>query len=116
MEEVEEYFPGFIAIIDSFEQEIPRPKNKRRRKSYYSGKRKKHTVKTQLAVNKEGVIFHRTDHVNGRRHDYDLFKENHPKVPSVSFYKCLRLSSRMKINHREILRPIIILHQFETLH
>ncbi len=33
LEEVEEYFPGFIAIIDSFEQEIPRPKNKRRRKS-----------------------------------------------------------------------------------
>lgn len=81
VEEVEEYFPGFIAIIDSFEQEIPRPQNKRRRKSYYSGKRKKHTVKTQLTVNKEGVITHRTDHVNGRRHDYDLFKENHPKLP-----------------------------------
>ena len=81
MEEVEEYFSGFIAIIDSFEQEIPRPQNKRRRKSYYSGKRKKHTVKTQLSVNKEGVIFHRTGHVNGRRHDYDLFKENHPKLP-----------------------------------
>ncbi|MCL5068125.1 MAG: transposase, partial [Thaumarchaeota archaeon] len=81
LEEVEEYFPGFIAIVDSFEQEIPRPQNKRRRKSYYSGKRKKHTVKTQLAVNKEGLIFHRTDHVRGRRHDYDLFKEKHPKLP-----------------------------------
>jgi len=81
LEEVEEYFPGFIAIIDSFEQEIPRPKNKRRRKSYYSGKRKKHTVKTQLAVNKDGLVIHRTDHVRGRRHDYDLFKENHPKLP-----------------------------------
>lgn len=31
MEEVEEYFPGFIAIIDSFEQEIPRPENKAKR-------------------------------------------------------------------------------------
>ena len=81
LEEVEEYFPGFIAIIDSFEQEIPRPQNKRRRKSYYSGKRKKHTVKTQLAVNKDGLITHRTDHVRGRRHDYDLFKEEHPKLP-----------------------------------
>jgi hypothetical protein len=27
--EVEEYFPGFKAFIDSAEQEIPRPKNKR---------------------------------------------------------------------------------------
>lgn len=82
MEEVEEYFPGFVAIIDSFEQEIPRPQNKRRRKSYYSGKRKKHTVKTQLSVNKDGLIFHRTDHVRGRRHDYDLFKEKHPNLPN----------------------------------
>src|SRR6476646_3472830 len=40
----EEYFPGFKAFVDSTEQEIPRPKNKRRRKSYYSGKKKKHTV------------------------------------------------------------------------
>jgi hypothetical protein len=37
--EVEEYFPGFKAFIDATEQEIPRPKNKRRRKSYYSGKK-----------------------------------------------------------------------------
>jgi len=44
VDEVEEYFPGFKAFIDSAEQEIPRPKNKRRRKSYYSGKKKKHTV------------------------------------------------------------------------
>ena len=27
----EEYFPGFKAFIDSSEQEIPRPKNKRRK-------------------------------------------------------------------------------------
>jgi hypothetical protein len=39
IDEVEEYFPGFKAFIDSSEQEIPRPKNKRRRKSYYSGKK-----------------------------------------------------------------------------
>ena len=28
----EEYFPGFKAFIDSSEQEIPRPKNKRKEK------------------------------------------------------------------------------------
>ena len=32
IDEVEEYFPGFKAFIDSSEQEIPRPKNKRREK------------------------------------------------------------------------------------
>ena len=34
IDEVEEYFPGFKAFIDATEQEIPRPENKRRRKSY----------------------------------------------------------------------------------
>ena len=37
-------FPGFQAFIDSTEQEIQRPKNKKRKKEYYSGKKKKHTV------------------------------------------------------------------------
>ena len=47
VQEVEIYFPRFKAFIDSTEQEIQRPKNKIKRKKYYSGKRKKHTIKTQ---------------------------------------------------------------------
>ena len=77
----EEYFPGFKAFIDSSEQEIPRPKNKRRRKSYYSGKKKKHTIKTQYMVNGEGLILHKTEHKKGRKHDYEIFKNNHPITP-----------------------------------
>jgi DDE superfamily endonuclease len=64
IDEVEEYFPGFKAFIDSSEQEIPRPtKNKRRRKRYYSGKKKKHTVKTQYMVNSEGTILYYTKQI-----------------------------------------------------
>ena len=64
----EEYFPGFKAFIDSSEQEIPRPKNKRSRKSYYSGIKKKHTVKTQYMVNGEGtILLHKTGHDRGRK-------------------------------------------------
>ena len=82
IDEVEEYFPGFKAFIDSTEQEIPRPtKNKRKRKSYYSGKRKKHTVKTQYMVNIEGTILHKTGHDRGRIHDYEIFKNKHPTTP-----------------------------------
>jgi DDE superfamily endonuclease/Helix-turn-helix of DDE superfamily endonuclease len=81
VDEVEEYFPGFKAFIDSTEQEIPRPKNKRRRKSYYSGKRKKHTIKTQYMVNSEGTILHKTGHARGRIHDYEIFKNKHPTTP-----------------------------------
>lgn len=81
IEEVEAYFPGFKAFIDSTEQEIPRPKDKRRRKSYYSGKKKKHTVKTQYMVNSDGLILHKTGHERGRKHDYAIFKEKHPETP-----------------------------------
>ena len=49
-----------------------RPENRRRRKTYYSGKKKRHTVKTQLMVNNQGLIIHKTNHKKGKRHDYDL--------------------------------------------
>jgi len=53
-------------MVFASEQEIPRPNNKRRRKSYNSGKKKKHTVKTQDIVNSEGTILHKTGHERGR--------------------------------------------------
>ena len=80
LEELLKYFPEMKAFLDATEQEIPRPKNKRRRKSYYSGK-KRHTVKTQIITNKDGLIIHKTGHVHGRKHDYDLFKDKHPPIP-----------------------------------
>ena len=43
-EEVEKYFPGFLAFTDCTEQQIPRPVDKERRKIFY-GKKKRHTVK-----------------------------------------------------------------------
>jgi hypothetical protein len=81
LQELEEMFPGLIAFIDATEQEIPRPKNKHKRKTHYSGKKKKHTVKTQLTVNKQGLIVHKTRHVSGSLHDYRLYKHSHPVLP-----------------------------------
>src|SRR5437763_9164361 len=82
MDEVEQYFLGFEAFIDASEQEIPRPENKRKRKSYYSGKKKKHTVKTQYMVNSEGIILHKQAMIREERiHDYEIFKNKHPTTP-----------------------------------
>ena len=80
-EEVEKIFPGFLSFIDCTEQQIPRPKNKTRRKAYYSGKKKRHTVNTQLMVNNQGIIIHKTGHKKGKRHDYNIYKNNHPVTP-----------------------------------
>lgn len=74
-------FPGFKAFLDATEQEISRPKSKLKRKTHYSGKKKKHTVKTQITVNKAGLIVHKAEHVKGSTHDYALFKQSHPHLP-----------------------------------
>ena len=81
-QQVEKYFPGFLAFIDSTEQQqIPRPADKKRKKEYYSGKKKRHTIKNQLMVNNHGYIIHTTGHRKGRRHDYDIYKNNHHVTP-----------------------------------
>jgi len=82
LEEIEAVFPSFKAFLDATEQEIPRPKNRRKRKTHYSGKKKRHTVKTQLTVNGDGLIVHLTGHVKGSMHDYSLFKRSRPRLPS----------------------------------
>jgi hypothetical protein len=81
LDEVDAVFPGFKAFVDATEQEIPRPKSKLKRKTHYSGKKKKHTVKTQITVNKDGLIVHMTRHAKGSTHDYALFKRHHPSLP-----------------------------------
>lgn len=81
LQEVEQYFPGFLAFIDSTEQQIPRPVDKRRRTIYYSGKKKRHTIKTQLMVNNRGFIIHKLGYKKGRRHDYDIYKKNRHATP-----------------------------------
>ncbi len=83
-EEVEQYFHGFMVFVDVTEQPIPRPtKNRLRRRLYYSGKKKKHTVKNLYMANKRGIILYKTKHkqVGERKHDYNVYKKNDPITP-----------------------------------
>lgn len=81
-EEVERYFPGFMAFTDCTEQPIPRPKDRMRKRKFYSGKKKKHTVKNLYTANQKGLITYKTKHKQrGRKHDYRIYKKNHPKLP-----------------------------------
>jgi hypothetical protein len=79
-DEVEKYFPDFIAFIDCTEQSIPRPTDNKRM-IFYSGKKKRYTVKNQFVANNSGFIIHKAGHKKGRRHDYDMYKKNHPVIP-----------------------------------
>lgn len=59
---------------DATEQPIPRPAKKLKRNKHHSGKKKRFTVKTQLATTRQGVVLHVSQTVPGRGHDFKLFK------------------------------------------
>lgn len=86
--QLQEFFPELIAITDGTEQQIPRPKNKKKRKTHYSGKKKRHTVKNQITINLKGEIIYKPPHSPGRRNDYAILKIKHPVLSEelVVFY------------------------------
>lgn len=69
--------PELAVVIDSFEQKIQRPKDKAKRDSYYSGKKKTHTLKSQVAVDEEtGAIADVSDSVPGPTADLKLLEQS----------------------------------------
>jgi hypothetical protein len=55
-----------MAFIDCTEQPIPRPADNKRKKIFYSGKKKRHTIKNQMMVNNHrGYILHKADDKKG---------------------------------------------------
>lgn len=67
--------PGLAVVIDRFEQRTQRPQ--RRQRAYYSGKKKAHTLKSQVAVDEEsGRIVDVSDSVPGRWADIKLLEQS----------------------------------------
>ena len=67
--------PGLAVVIDSFEQRTHRPQ--RRQRAYYSGKKKAHTLKSQVAVDEEsGRFADVSDSVPGPWADIRLLKKS----------------------------------------
>jgi hypothetical protein len=54
---------------DGTEREIPRPQNEEDQKDFYSGKKKKHTVKNAVICNLVGIILLLSPTVNAKMHD-----------------------------------------------
>ncbi len=66
----------YLAIIDATEQRTERAKVYAVQKLYYSGKRKTHTIKTQIAVSETGRVRHVADSVPGSLHDLTLLRQS----------------------------------------
>jgi hypothetical protein len=72
-------FPAVRLVIDGKEQRVQRPgASYEAQKPYYSGKKKAHTVKTQVAVGPDGVIESVSESVpGGATHDVTLLRDSH---------------------------------------
>jgi len=68
-------------IIDATEQQIERPK--KRQKAFYSGKKKRHTNKTEVRITPKGRIVHISKTKPGAVHDFEVYKKETP-VPKDS--------------------------------
>ncbi len=66
-------------IIDATEQPIERPQ--KNQKQYYSGKKKRHTLKTEIRITRKGRIVHVSRPRHGSMHDFSLHKEEPPIPP-----------------------------------
>ena len=67
-------------IIDVTEQRIERPE--KNQKIYYSGKKKCHTIKTEVQINKHGKIISLSSPYPGSMHDFKIRKEGKKLNPS----------------------------------
>ncbi len=54
-------------------------------KQYYSGKKKMHTIKTQVVVNKKSHQVICTNFSNGKKHDFKLFMESKVRWNKTSY-------------------------------
>src|SRR6476646_2527524 len=67
--------PDVAVLIDTFEQAVQRPK--KRQKRFYSGKKKRHTLKSQVAVDEEtGHIVDVAESVPGPTADIKVLKKS----------------------------------------
>ena len=67
--------PGLAVLVDSFEQPTHRPK--RRQRAYDSGKKKRHTLKSQVGVDEDtGRVVHVPPSVPGPTADLKLLKRS----------------------------------------
>jgi hypothetical protein len=77
--------PGLEFIIDGTERPIQRPKDQQRQREYYSGKKKRHTVKNNVITDKRTKkIKGLSPTVPGKQHDKKLAEEEEYRFPPGS--------------------------------
>ncbi len=67
--------PGLMVLVDTFEQRVQRPGGPETQRQWYGGKKKAHTIKSQISVEEEtGRIVDVADSVPGPTADISVLK------------------------------------------
>ncbi|MBI4550759.1 MAG: transposase [Candidatus Latescibacteria bacterium] len=77
LDEFRDTYPELTFIIDGTEQPKRKPQDAEKRRSHYSGKRKRHTRKQLVTTTPSGIIVDQSPSVAGRVHDFEVFKADH---------------------------------------
>jgi len=76
--------PSLEFMIDGTERPINRPQDKAERKTYYSGKKKAHTVKNNVISERGGKVLFLSDTYEGKKHDKKIADEEGYQFPEGS--------------------------------
>lgn len=83
-------------VVDATEQRTER----RSQGSGYSGKKKAHTIKTQIVVDQRGTIRHVSDSVPGNVHDKKLFDQSGINLPDNAKADLGYLGTNLTLPHK----------------
>jgi hypothetical protein len=92
VEEFRRAYHELTFIIDGVEQPKRRPKAPAKRKSDYSGKKKRHTLKQIVVGTPSGIIVDQSPSVGGRAHDFKVFKDDQAARSLCAEFKDYRVS------------------------
>lgn len=84
LEAVLEACPSLEFMIDGTERRINRPQDRQERKTYYSGKKKAHTVKNNVISERGGQVLFLSDTYEGKKHDKKIADEEGYRFPDGS--------------------------------
>jgi hypothetical protein len=76
--------PELVFLIDGTERPINRPKDGDRQKRYYSGKKKRHTVKNNVVTDRRGKVLYLSGTYEGKKHDKKIADEEGHGFPEGS--------------------------------
>jgi hypothetical protein len=76
--------PSLEFLIDGTERAINRPQDKEKQKTYYSGKKKGHTVKNNVITERGGKVLYLSGTHEGKKHDKKIADEEDYRFPPGS--------------------------------